>query len=113
MDITFASPKLEALSNSHKELVRAYGIDRAKKIQRRLIDLRAFTRLSDVPNTPPFRCHLLKGNLAGKFAIDTIHPYRIIFEPAHNPVPLLPDGSIDKTQITAIRILDINKDYHD
>ena len=26
------------------------------------------------------RCHLLKGNRAGKYAMDLIHPFRLLFE---------------------------------
>jgi len=43
--------------------------------------------------------------------VDIEHPFRIVFEPGHNPVPKTEDGGIDLTQVTAIEILSI-EDYH-
>jgi proteic killer suppression protein len=39
-------------------------------------------------------------------------PWRLIFEPANDPVPKKPDGGLDWTQVTVIRILEV-RDYHD
>jgi hypothetical protein len=36
---------------------------------------------------------------------------RLIFAPAHEPVPRKPDGGLDWTQVTAVCILDV-EDYH-
>lgn len=92
---------------------RKYGMDKARKIERRLLDLAAVQTLADMSQIPAARCHALTGNYAGQFAVDTIHPYRLVFEPANDPIPLLQVGGIDRQQVTAIRILEINIDYHD
>ena len=57
------------------------------------------------------RCHELKGNREGKLAVNLGHPYRLIFEPANNPIPRKPDGGLDWTGVTAIRVLTV-EDYH-
>ena len=113
MDIVFATDSLKKLCNSRMALQRKYGLNKAKKIERRLVDLAAAETLADMSRVPSARCHALKGDYAGKFAVDTIHPYRMIFESANNPVPLLKDGGIDRLKVTAIRILDPNINYHD
>lgn len=60
---------------------------------------------------PGARCHELTANLKGKLAVDLDHPYRLLFEPAHNPVPCKHDGGLDWTKVTAITVLEI-LNYH-
>ena len=112
MDILFATEKLRKTCNSEKQLRRKYGDRQAKRIQQRLYELYAAETLADVSHLPPPRCHALVGDRAGQFAVDAVHPFRLIFEPAHDPTPITEDGSVDRSQITAIRIVDINEDYH-
>lgn len=59
----------------------------------------------------PGRTHELKGSRQGQLSIDLDGPYRLIFEPAHNPVPQKEDSGLDWSQVTAIRILDV-EDTH-
>lgn len=111
MDIAFRTRKLEKTFNSEKELQRAYGQRMAKAIMIRLSVLSAARVLEMVPVTPPDRRHELKGDYAGHYAVDLVHPHRLIFEPNHDPVPAKPDGGIDTSQVTAITIVDV-VDYH-
>ena len=37
----------------------------------------------------------MKRNRAGQFALDLVHPQRLVFELAHEPIPHLEDGGID------------------
>jgi len=105
MNIVFNTEKQRRLCSSFKELQREFGLLRAKKIQQRLNELQAAETLADV--------YALMGNRAGQFAIVTQQPFRMIFEPAHRPVPLLPDGGINRLQVIAIRILEVDINYHD
>jgi proteic killer suppression protein len=75
------------------------------------MELRAADTLADISMLPPARCHGLSGDRAGQFAVDVQHPFRLIFEPAHDPVPRKKDGGIDHARVTAIRILEVT-DYH-
>ena len=111
MDIAFRANRLEATFNAERELVRAYGARMSRAIQRRLATLAEARTLSEVPTIPPNRRHRLQGERAGQYAVDLIHPYRLIFEPNHNPLPLRADGGIDTDQITAITIIAVI-DYH-
>lgn len=111
MDIVFSSEKLRKIFNSDSQLRRKYGDRQAKRLQQRLFELYAAATLADVSHLPPPRCHALTGDRAGQFAVDVIYPYRLIFEPAHNPIPCLANGSIDRAHVTAIRILEV-EDYH-
>lgn len=111
MDITFASDKLRKEINSQKRLVKRHGSDRARRIRRRLDDLRAAVVLEDMRHLPG-RCHELKGNRAGQLSLDLDHPYRLIFEPVNEPVPRKADGGLDWTAITAVIIIGV-EDTHE
>jgi plasmid maintenance system killer protein len=111
MDIIFKDKKFNKWCNEYQLLVKKCGSDRAKRIRRRLDDLSAAELLSDMRNLSG-RCHELIGDRAGQLSLDLDHPYRLIFEPANNPVPQKPEGGIDWTQITAVRIIGVD-DTHE
>jgi plasmid maintenance system killer protein len=110
LDITFASAKLQKTCNNERKLVKQYGIDRARRLRRRLDDLRAAETLEDMRYIPG-RCHELKGDRAGQLSLDLDHPYRLIFSPAHDPVPCKSDGGLDWTHVSAVIILGV-EDTH-
>ncbi|MDL2272615.1 type II toxin-antitoxin system RelE/ParE family toxin [Desulfovibrio sp. OttesenSCG-928-I05] len=111
MDLAFSTPKLKKICNEEMEMIRAYGKNRAKKLQTRLSDLEAATCLSDISHRPPPRRHELEGDKKGIFSVDLIHPWRLLFTPNHNPIPLKPDGGIDLSLVTSILIIAI-EDTH-
>ena len=47
----------------------------------------------------------------GQHAVDLVHPYRLILQPNHDPLPRGKDGSLDTEQVTAITIIEVT-DYH-
>ncbi|MEA5510637.1 killer suppression protein [Crocosphaera sp. UHCC 0190] len=110
MDIVFQDPKLEKECNNQKLLQRKHGQDRAKRIRRRLDDLKAASTLEDMRNIPG-RCHELTNNRAGQLSLDLDHPYPLIFEPANNPIPRKPDWGLDWTKITTIRIIGVENTH--
>ena len=78
---------------------------------RRIADLEAAACLEDF-RTLPGRCHELKADRKGQLAMDLVGPRRLIFRPAHNPVPLCQTGGLDWTKVTAVCIIEV-VDYHD
>lgn len=111
MDILFRSRKLERAFNSCRELTKAYGRRLARAIMVRLAVLRSAPSLAEVPTFPPERRHELSGNRKGEFAVDLVHPHRLVFVPANDPVPFRRDGGIDTSRVTAITIIEV-VDYH-
>ena len=110
-NINFKSKKLQKTFNSEKKLQKKYGKNMATAIKKRMMVLRAAPTLDDVPHRSPERRHELKGKRKGAFAVDLVHPYRLVFKPAHDPVPTKDDGGIDLKSVTAITILEV-EDYH-
>ena len=111
MTISFKTSSLRRTFNSKKSLVREYGDKNAKRIIIRMAVLSAASNLAAVPTAKPDRCHPLKGDRRGQYAVDLVHPFRLVFCPDHHPVPLRKDGGIDMFQVTAIKILEV-EDYH-
>jgi plasmid maintenance system killer protein len=83
---------------------------RARKIQQRLVALRAAETLTDM-RVLPGRCHELHGNLAGHLSLDLDHPYRLLFRPTVDPEPGL-GGGLDWSSVSAVVVVGI-VDTHD
>ena len=111
IEITFKTQRLGKTFSSDRGIRRAYGDAMATVIRRRLRLLGEAPTLTQVPTTPPERRHLLSGRREGQYAIDLRHPYRLIFEPYHAPIPLRADGGVDTDKVTTITIVEII-DYH-
>ncbi len=114
MNIGFSNNKLEKECNDCRLLNRRHGARRARLIQRRMVQFRAAPNIATFhpPYSGPARCHELKGDRKGVFSVDLDHPYRLLFRPAHNPLPLREEGGIDWTKVTAIEIIGI-EDTHE
>jgi plasmid maintenance system killer protein len=111
MKIYFRTNKLQKICSLDREMVKQVGAKNAGKLKQRMMELSAADMLSDISHLPPPRCHELTGKDAGTFSVDLEHPYRLLFIPANDPVPLCSDGGIDRTQVTEIEIIEI-RDTH-
>lgn len=111
MEITFRTRRLSRIFGSERQLRREYGDAVARRIRRCLNFLESVHALSEVPSLPPYRRHELSGDRNGQFAVDLLHPYRLILVPNHDPIPLLEDGGVNTANITAIEIIEV-VDYH-
>ena len=111
MDIQFANSKLKKIFNDDKELTRTYG-KLAPKIKLRMNVLRNAPNLGFVPAERPDRCHMLKADRKGQFAVDLLQPHRLVFKPTPNPPPMKNADEIDKEQVVSVTIIEVT-DYHD
>jgi proteic killer suppression protein len=112
VDVYFRTSKFRKHTETIASAQREWGERRGKLLRRRLDELAAAVpSLEMMRKLPGARCHELTGNLKGKLAVDLDHPYRLLFEPAHDPVPRKADGGLDWTKVTAITVLEII-DYH-
>ena len=99
MDIIFNTNRIKKKCN------RATG-----KLRSRLDDMRAAENLK-VMKLLPGNCHALKANRKGYWAIHIEEPYRLIFKPANDPLPVSKDGWLDTKKITIVEIITV-EDYH-
>jgi len=108
--ITIKDKKLSKVVNDDRKLIAEYGKKRAGKIRQRLDDLRDAETLEDARNLPG-KFHELTGNRKGEWACDLDQPYRLIFTPHENPIPVNENGQYIWYEIKGIEILEII-DYH-
>lgn len=111
MEITFAKSKLQKLCNSALKLRGEYGPRMAGLIQQRLAELADAETLDEMRHIVGARCHELTENFKGYLAVDLVHPDRLVFEPADEPVPRKDDGGLDWTRVKHIQIFGIGN-YH-
>ena len=111
MDIFFKTRKLARVFNSERELRRQYGNRMARTIAIRLAVLKNARELSTVPVTPPDRRHRLAGKRKEQYAVDLVHPYRLVFEPRRSSAGAGDIADHDTGGVTAITIVEVI-DYH-
>jgi len=109
--ITFATRKLQKLCTSIKVIKGELDKARMRKLQQRLMEIKAVDSLADLYKIKTLHCHQLIRDFKGAFAINLDESVRIVFIIADDPVPKLPDGSIDRENAKEIEIIGIG-DYH-
>ena len=109
MEIKYKDKKIRELCEMRGVAEKDLGLVCARKLRNRLSDLEAAQRVTELVAGNP---HPLKGNRAGQFALDLAGGGRLVFAPAHDPCPTRPDGGIDWSHVTIVRIEYIG-DYHD
>lgn len=80
MDITYKNKKIEKICTDAKAAERAYGREMAEKIHQRIDEIAASDTVEMMIQFHIGRCHSLKQNRKGQYAVDLVHPYRLIFE---------------------------------
>ena len=107
MDISFRNQKLERLLSREKEILKKYGPDNGKRIQKKMTQLAAASNLEELSKLPATRLHPLVGDKKGKLSLDVKHPYRMFIEPDHPKLPLKEDGGLDWGKVTKVKIIEI------
>lgn len=59
---------------------RTYGNEMSQKIQMRIDEIRAVDTVEEMIQYRIGRCHSLSNNRKGQYAVDLVHPYRLVFE---------------------------------
>lgn len=109
MEIRFKDKQLRELCEKRAVAAKKLGAIGARKLQSRLADIAAASRVSDLIAGNP---HPLKGNRHGQFALDLAGGWRLVFAPANEPIPRRDDASVDWSAVTIVCIEYIG-DYHD
>jgi plasmid maintenance system killer protein len=107
VDIYFKTKKLQKICSVSREGQKHLGAKMARRLQQRMMELKAAVSLDDISRLPPARCHELTGNRKGQLSVDLGHPYRLVFIPANNPIPETTDGGLDWPGVTEIEIIEI------
>ncbi len=109
MIILFGSEKLEALCSDERKMKQKLNKAGAKKLKRRLADLRTASCVAELVAGRP---HPLARDREGQYAVDIDGGCRLVFEPAMDEAPLTEEGKTDWKNVSAVCIVYIG-DYHD
>lgn len=80
LKITYKTRKLEKVCTIASETEKRYGVEMSEKIHQRIDEIDASDSVEELVQFHIGRCHLLKGKRKGQYAMDLVHPYRLIFE---------------------------------
>ena len=80
MDITYKNKKIEKVCTNAKIAERTYGKEMAEKIHQRIDEISAADTVEMMIQFHIGRCHPLSQNRRGQYAVDLVHPYRLVFE---------------------------------
>ncbi len=100
MLIKFKTKKLKKCYEEQKSAVKEYGTDIARKYIQRINLIKASPNLETVMKLPGLRCHPLKGNRKGQYAVKLNGFYRLIFK-------------IEGDELTIALIEEVSKHYDD
>jgi toxin HigB-1 len=110
MNIIFKDNKLKKYANNDSLAIRKLGKIRAKIYKARLDDISVAESIEELRNVPG-NYHELTQNRKGQWACDLDQPYRLIFEPQENPIPVDDDGKYIWIEIKGVKIKEIIN-YH-
>jgi len=106
MDIAFHSKALRDICESAESLRKHFGAPAAESIMRRLADLRAASSINDVAVGNPREAPKIRPQT---MVLDAAAGYRILFRANHLKPPLGPDGSINWSAVSRIKLMSIEK----
>lgn len=80
MDITYKNKKIEKICTNAQTAGRIYGVKMADKIHQRIDEIHASDTVEVMIQLHIGRCHALAYSRKGQYAVDLVHPYRLVFE---------------------------------
>lgn len=106
MDIEFKNKKIKKRCEDPREAQKEYGKIIGNKLTQRVEELRAADNLEVIRNIASMNLHKLKGRRSDEYAIDLVHPFRLIISPI-----------LDGETIIELKLIEVIKieeviDYH-
>ena len=89
MNIRYSNKEIEKACNDVKYSKKVYGIDMAEKIALRLTQIKAASNIDVLIACRIGRCHALLGDRRNQYAMDLVHPYRLIFTKCKNEIEFI------------------------
>lgn len=78
MQITYKNRRLERVCTDVSAAEKAYGREMADKISMRIGQISMADTIEQMIQHHIGRCHALTNNRKGQYAMDLVHPYRLI-----------------------------------
>ena len=88
MLITYKNKKIQKICTNFSKALCTYGYDIAQKIHMRINEISAAPNIEVMIQFHIGRCHQLNGSRNGQYAVDLVHPYRLIFQVQNKTVQI-------------------------
>ena len=88
MEITYKNNKIRKICTDIKVAEKTYGAQMAEKIDMRIGEISAADTVEMMIQFRISRCHPLTQNRKGQYAMDLVHPYRLVFEKNGNEIQI-------------------------
>ena len=79
MVIEYRNKNIGKICSDYSYAKKIHGEKMADKIHARIDQIRASESAEEMVKHKIGRCHQLKGDKDGKYAVDLVHPYRLVF----------------------------------
>ncbi len=79
MEVEFRNKKIEKVCTNAAAARKRYGNEVARKISQRISEISAAPNVELMVAAHIGRCHPLLGDRAGQYAVDLVHPLRMVF----------------------------------
>jgi hypothetical protein len=79
LEVQYKDKKIYKVCTNANAARKQYGENMARKIHQRVDALSAADSIDMLVQYHIGRCHLLTGDREGQYAMDLVHPYRLIF----------------------------------
>ncbi len=80
MEITYKNKKIMRICTEAQYAEKKHGYEMAEKIQQRIYEISYADSVEYLIKYHIGRCHALSQNRKGQYAVDLVHPYRLVFE---------------------------------
>ena len=80
MEVEYKNKQLEKICENRTVAERKYGVRMAELIHHRIDQIRSFESVEMMIAYKIGRCHKLEGNRKDQYAVDLVHPQRLVFE---------------------------------
>lgn len=88
MQIEYKNSKIKKVCTNALEAEKKHGKEMAEKIHLRIDQISAALSVEMMIQYKIGRCHPLKGNRTNQYAVDLVHPYRLVFEKIGNQIQI-------------------------
>ena len=79
MEVEYKNARIEKVCTNASLAERKYGTKMAEKIQLRIDQIRAAESVEEMIQYHVGRCHPLRKNRQDQYAVDLVHPMRLVF----------------------------------
>lgn len=89
METKYRTKSLSKICTIYSEAQKKYGVNMADKIHQRIAEITAADSVEMMIDYGIGRCHPLHGNRRDQYAVDLVHPYRMVFSVAREQVQVV------------------------